>query len=87
MPFQCTIENLPGTLSNTQKQGFEALETFEEQLKALLTLATVAGFDETGFRVLSKCWWLHSCSTDQHAYYEVHEKRGTQAMDAIGIHT
>ncbi len=74
-----------GTLSNTQKQGFEALETFEEQLKALLTLATVAGFDETGFRVLSKCWWLHSCSTDQHAYYQVHEKRGTQAMDAIGI--
>lgn len=74
-----------GTLSNTQKYAFEQLETFEEQLKALLTLATVAGFDETGFRVLSKCWWLHSCSTDKHAYYEVHAKRGNEAMDAIGI--
>ena len=74
-----------GTLSNIQKQAFEQLATFKEQLKALLTLATVAGFDETGFRVLSKCWWLHSCSTEQHAYYEVHEKRGNEAMDAIGI--
>ncbi|MGB0932215.1 MAG: IS66 family transposase [Chitinophagales bacterium] len=74
-----------GTLSNTQKYAFEQLEVFEEQLKALLTLATVAGFDETGFRVLSKCWWLHSCSTDKHAYYQVHEKRGNEAMDAIGI--
>lgn len=74
-----------GTLANTQKYAFEQLESFEEQLKALLTLATVAGFDETGFRVLAKCWWLHSCSTEEHAYYEVHQKRGNEAMDDIGI--
>ncbi len=74
-----------GTLNNTQKYAFEQLESFEEQLKALLTLATVAGFDETGFRVMAKCWWLHSCSTEDHAYYEVHQKRGNEAMDAIGI--
>jgi len=74
-----------GTLSNIQKHAFTQLETFEDKLKALLRRANVAGFDETGFRVLSKCWWLHSCSTDQHAYYQVHEKRGNKAMDAIGI--
>lgn len=74
-----------GTLYNTQKHAFKQLATFEEELKALLTLAPVAGFDETGFRVWTKCWWLHSCSTEEHAYYEVHRKRGNQAMDDIGI--
>ena len=74
-----------GTLYNIQKYAYEQLETFELDLKTLLTAATIAGFDETGFRVLTKCWWLHSCSTSNHAYYEVHTKRGQEAMESIGI--
>jgi transposase len=74
-----------GTLYNVQKQAYEQLEAFEIDLKTLLTAAAIAGFDETGFRVLTKCWWLHSCSTNHHAYYEVHPKRGREAMNALGI--
>ena len=94
LPYGRTVEMIEdlfqhhlsaGTLNNIQRYAFERLADFEEQLKTLLTAAAVAGFDETGFRVLSKCWWLHSCSTDQHAYYEVHKQRGNDAMDAIGI--
>jgi len=51
----------------------------------LLSLSVVLGFDETGFRINKKRWWLHSCSTDQHVYYAVHSKRGQLAMDDIGI--
>jgi transposase len=81
--FNHTISK--GTLFNTGKCAYDKLEVFENRLKELLTYCMVAGFDETGFRVMAKRLWLHSCSTTEHAYYEVHEKRGTQAMNAINI--
>lgn len=74
-----------GTLYNTGKCAYNKLEEFENRLKELLVYSKVVGFDETGFRVLSKRLWLHSCSTREHAYYEVHQKRGTEAMDDINI--
>ncbi len=74
-----------GTLYNIRQYAFGQLATFEERLKALLTVAVVAGFDETGIRIMAKRLWLHSCSTSQHTYYEPHAKRGQVAMDDIGI--
>ncbi|TVM02564.1 MAG: hypothetical protein CV087_09395 [Candidatus Brocadia sp. WS118] len=74
-----------GTLYNIRQHAFEQLATFEERLKALLTIAVVAGFDEAGIRITAQRLWLHSCPTAQHAYYEAHAKRGQVAMDDIGI--
>jgi transposase len=74
-----------GTLHNVRQSAFERLKTFEDRLKALLTAAVVAGFDETGIRITAQRLWLHSCSTAQHAYYQAHAKRGQQATDYIGI--
>jgi transposase len=74
-----------GTLYNMRESAFNKLADFEENLKTLLTCCLVAGFDETGFRVMAKRLWLHSCSTTNHVYYEVHEKRGQKAMNDIGI--
>jgi transposase len=62
-----------GTFSNFRKEAFEALSGFEDGLKAVLAKAKVVGFDETGLRV------------DIRGRWEVHARRGREAMDAIGI--
>ena len=69
-----------GTLVNIRKHAYKGLATFEEQLKSQLRLSSVAGFDETGFRVMAERLWLHSCSTSEYAFYAVHQKRGGQAI-------
>jgi len=74
-----------GTLYNIGKTAYEKLESFKDRLKELLTYCLVVGFDETGFRVLATRIWLHSYSTDKHAYFEVHANRGREAMNDIGI--
>lgn len=81
--FEHTISQ--GTLYNIRQYAFSQLEEFELSLEQFLCAATVAGFDETGLRVIARLHWLHSCSTDKSVHYKVHEKRGRIAMDEIDI--
>jgi transposase len=81
--FGCEISE--GTIYNQVQKCHEVLAPVEAEIKEKLQNAEVANFDETGMRVEAKGWWLHVCSTKTHTHYQVHKKRGAEAMDEIGI--
>ena len=81
--FGCPISE--GTLANFIGECHERLDAPVQQIKAQISQAQVAQFDESGSRVEKKLWWLHAASTATATYYDIHPKRGTEAIDAIGI--
>jgi len=81
--FGCPISE--GPLANILGECHERLEQPVQQIKERIAQAPVAHFDESGARVEGKLWWLHAASTPNATCYEIHPKRGSEALDAIGI--
>jgi transposase len=61
------------------------IEPSTEAVKALLRAGGVLHVDESGLRVKGQLHWLHVASTVALTSYEVHTKRGHEAMEAAGI--
>jgi transposase len=75
-----------GTIVETCQEAAERVKAVTQAIKEFLTQwAQVVHFDETGLRINSKLHWLHVACTSLLTYYEVHAKRGQEAMKAIGI--
>ena len=74
-----------GTVVNTVHSFARKAQGAVDLIRELLKAQYVAHFDETGIRVNSKLYWLHGVGTEGLTYYMVHEKRGHEAMDAMGI--
>ena len=81
--FSCKIGQ--GTIYNLVQKCHQILEPVEEKIKEQIKDSEVTHFDETGTNVNGKGLWMHVSSTESHTHYQVHKKRGREAMEAIGI--
>lgn len=94
MPYKRTRELLrdifgcdpsEGTLVNAAEKCSGLLQRVVGQIKEHLTASSVVSFDETGFSVEGDGQWLHVAGTSKLTNYGVHPRRGSEAMDDIGI--
>jgi transposase len=74
-----------GTIVNMVSEGAEMLSDFLSQVKDLLRDSQVVHVDETGLRVEALLKWVHATSTTDLTLYHLDQKRGGEAMDAMGV--
>lgn len=94
LPYERTSELLAdlmgprlsvGTLVDLVARCAQQLEPVEAWIKDQLHTSAVLHQDETGLYVQGKRQWLHVSATERLTHYQVHAKRGQQALQAIGI--
>jgi transposase len=75
-----------GTILKACEEVAEQVRPVNEAIKHhLIEDEKVVHFDETGVRIDGKLHWLHTASTEWLTHYVVHRKRGSKAIDDIGI--
>jgi len=74
-----------GTVAALTARAAGRLGRFLEHARSQIAASGVAGFDETGFRVQGRLHWVHCARTAKYTLLMVHPKRGTKAMEAMGI--
>lgn len=74
-----------GSLITIVAQAAEHARPAVEKIKAGIRAEEVAHFDESGMRSQGQGHWLHVAATPRLTVYFHHEKRGTAAMNALGI--
>lgn len=74
-----------GSIYNFNQEAYDRLEIFESIVKKELIKSKRINADETGINIGGKRKWLHTACNDLWAHYYPHDKRGSEAMDEIGI--
>lgn len=74
-----------GTLANMINRVSGTLDSSLAAITDILTKADVVHFDETGASVEGANNWVHVACTEKVTLYMMHERRGSVAMNAMGI--
>jgi len=75
----------PGTLVNYNSITGESLKEPEAYIKEKIINSQTVHFDETGCNICGERHWMHVASTNNYTCYFPHKRRGTEAMDEMGI--
>lgn len=75
----------PGSIFNFNKEAYDLLDKFDAKAKLNLIAAAVLNVDETSINVNRNRMWLHVTANNKWTYFYPHEKRGSEAMNVIGI--
>jgi transposase len=74
-----------GSIVNFSKDAFDRLDFFESWVKEQLASSALIHSDETGINIGGARRWLHNVSNDRFTFFYPHAKRGSEAMDEMGI--
>lgn len=74
-----------GTLARSLERAHTGLGPVELRIHAALRESAVVHFDETGVRAGGQRRWVHSAGTGAATLYRTHEKRGRNALEAMGV--
>jgi len=74
-----------GTLVNWTRELHTKLEPVEQQIVEHVKLQDVVHADETGIFCENALHWVHVASTADVTHLQMHRKRGSEALDDIGI--
>lgn len=81
----CGLKISPATIAKFISTASKSLDTYEIEVRSELLKSPILNADESGFYVKGERWWLHSLSNSLLTYYGVHRKRGSEAMDHMGL--
>jgi transposase len=82
---QMHIPVCAGSVFNFNKEAYAGLDAFGQWTKTQLAQSDLMHADETGINIGGKRHWLHCASNASLTWFSPHAKRGTVAMDEIGI--
>lgn len=74
-----------GSIYNFNREAYESLESFDVRAREELAKSEVMHVDETSINKNGDRYWLHSASNSLWTYFFPHERRGTEAINSIGI--
>ncbi|NCO52295.1 MAG: IS66 family transposase [Deltaproteobacteria bacterium] len=81
--LQIPVSN--GSIGNFNKEAYDRLEPFDQWLGKQLALSPLIHVDETSINIGGVLRWLHNASNDKYTCFYPHPKRGSEAMDEMGI--
>ncbi len=74
-----------GSIFNFNQEAYDLLEHFDQWVRQQLASSGLIHADETGINIGGRRVWLHNASNAEFTFFSPHAKRGSEALDEIGI--